>query len=111
MHFHHRLAENVLRELGDPGEYVVDERLVLGEMLPPFLSDFIDFLPALLRSRRRVSQILEHRERRIYCPRTRRIHPAEALLDLLDDLVTVPRLFVEQAENHELELGLIEHPS
>src|ERR1700686_2428382 len=80
-------------------------------MSAPFFGDLVDLLAALFRSRSRVAQILEHRERRINRSRARRVHPTEALLDLLDDLVTVPRLLVEKAENHELQVPLAEHPS
>src|SRR5258706_5226021 len=111
VHFHHRLSENVLREVGDPREDVVDQRLVLGQMRSPVVGDLVDLLAGLLRPRSRVAQILEHRQRRIHRPRTRRIHPAETLLDLLDDLVAVTRLLVEKTKNHELEMPLVEHSS
>src|SRR4029077_12349547 len=109
VHFHHRLSENALREVGDAREDVIDERLVFSEIRAPLVGDLVDLFPALLRPRSRVAQVLEHRQRRIHRSRARRIHPAEALLDLLDDLVAVPRFFVEKAKNHELQVPLVEH--
>jgi len=102
VNFHHRLAENALREISDLREDVVDQRLVLGEVLPAFLGDLVDLLSVLFRHRARVAQILEHRQSRINGSRARRVHPAKPLLDLLDDLVTVSRLLVEKTQNHEL---------
>src|ERR1700694_674633 len=75
----------------------------------PLVRDLVNLLAAFLRPRSRVAQILEHRERRINGPGTRRIHSAEALLDFLDDLVAVARLLIEQAEDHELQVALVEH--
>src|SRR3954470_10841545 len=111
MDLHHRLAENALREFRDPGEDVIDERLILGEMLPPFLRDLIDLLAAFFGQRAGIAQILEHRQSRIDGTRTRRVHPSKTLFDFLDDLVAVARLLIEQPEYHELEMPLIEHPA
>src|SRR5881398_2959934 len=110
VHFHHRLAEDALRELRDLREDVVDQRLVLGEMLSPFFCDLVDLLAAFLWQCPRVAEILEHCQSRIDGTGTRRVHPAKPFLDLLDDLVAVARLLVEQPQNHELEMPLVEHP-
>src|SRR6478609_8490021 len=110
MHFHHRLSEDVLREVGDARKDVIDQRLIIREMRPPLVRDLVDLLPALLGPGASVSQILEHRERRINRSRARRVHPAKTLFDFLDDLVAVARLLVEKTENYELEVPLVEHP-
>src|SRR4029077_15660728 len=80
-------------------------------MRSALVGDLVDLLAALLRPRTRVAKVLEHRQSRIHRARTRRIHPAETLLDLFDDLVAVTRLLVEKTKNHELEMTLIEHSS
>src|SRR6185503_19935856 len=80
------------------------------QVLPAFLGDLVDLLAAFFGQRARIAEILEHRQGRVNGLRTRRIHPPEPLLDLLDDLVTVSRLFIEQTKDHELQVTLVEHP-
>src|SRR5450759_5215219 len=111
MHVHHRLSEYALSEIRDARKDVIDQRLVLSEMRTPFVGDLVNLLATFLGPRSRVTQILEHRQRWVDRSRTWRVHAAEALLDLLDDLVTVARLLVEQAKNHELQVPLVEHSS
>src|SRR5437762_14321961 len=103
MDFHHRLAEDALRKISDLREDVVNERLVFLEMLPSFIGNLVDLFSALFGKCARVTEILEKSESRINRSRTWRVHPSEALFDFLDDLVTVPRLFGEQAKDYELE--------
>src|ERR1019366_10491913 len=57
----------------------------------------------------REAHVLEHREGRVDRARARRVAAAGTLLQFLDDLVAVPRLLVEQAEDHELQPTLLEH--
>ena len=71
MHFHHRLAEKTLRKIGDLREDVVDQRLVLGKMLPAFLGDLVDLLAIFLGHRAGVAKVLEHRQRGIDRPGAR----------------------------------------
>src|SRR5947207_803617 len=78
-------------------------------MCTTFIGDLIDLLAAFLGPCSRVAEVFEHCERRVDRSRARRVHAAEALLDFLDDLVTVPRLLVEQAQNHKLQMALVEH--
>src|SRR2546423_6974543 len=60
MHIHQRLTEEALREIGDLLEDVVDQRLVLGEMLSPFVGNLVDPFAVGFRHRARVPEILEH---------------------------------------------------
>src|SRR3954465_8927871 len=87
VNFHHRLAEDALRELRDLGKDVVDQRLVLRQMLSALFRDLVDLLAAFFGQCASVAEVLEHRQRRINSARAGRVHAAETLLDFLDDLV------------------------
>src|SRR5262249_45151546 len=71
--------------------------------------DGVEFLGTLARGEFRKSHVLKHRQQRIDDAGARRIGAADAMLDLLDQFVAMPRLLGEQRQNHEFEVALIEH--
>jgi hypothetical protein len=105
----HLFTEDRGANLGEPVDDLVDGALVLGEVLPSGVGDRVDLLAAFLDRGAREAHVLEHRERRVDRARARRVAAARALLQLLDDLVTVPRFLVEHAKDHELQAALLEH--
>src|ERR1035437_964826 len=105
----HLFTEDRGADLGEPVDDLVDGALVLGEVLPSGVGDRVDLLAAFLDRGAREAHVLEHRERRVDRTRARRVATAGALLQLLDDLVPVPRFLVEHAKDHELQATLLEH--
>ena len=75
------------------------------------VGDLVDLLAALFGHDAREAEVLEHRQRRVDGAWARRVRPAEATLELLDDLVAVARLLVEQAQDDVLEVALLEQPT
>src|SRR5260221_4558865 len=55
--------------------------------------------------------VLKELQRGVDGARARGVGAAELLLEGLDDLVAVPRLFLEEAQHDEAEGALLEHPS
>src|ERR1035437_386599 len=105
----HLFAEDRGADLGEPVDDLIHGALVLGEMLASGVGYGIDLLAALLDGGARETHLLKQRERRIDGARTGRVASARPFLQLLDDVVAVPRLLVEQAKDHELEASLLEH--
>src|SRR5262249_29538874 len=71
-------------------------------------SNVVDAL-AFLVDRSHVPLILEQLKGRVHGAGRRRVTADEPLLELLDDLVAVPRLVAQHAQNHELDLPRFEH--
>src|SRR5262245_49457133 len=84
---------------------------MLSEICAARVGDLVDLLAALLGRGHRVAQVFEHRERRVNRTRAGGVAPAGALLELLDDVVAMTGLFIEQAQDDELEVALLEHPA
>src|SRR5262249_32713932 len=89
-------------------EDVVDRRTMLGQILPAFVRDLVNFLSTLLRDRPRVAEVLEHGQSWVDSARAGDVRPPESPLQLLDDLVAVARLFLEQPQDDVLEVSLLE---
>ena len=81
---------------------------MLLEVLSTLVRDLVDLPPPFLGHRPGVSKILEHCQGRVDRTRTRRIGSAEAILELLDDLVAVSWLLGQQTKDHVLEIPLLE---
>src|SRR5207244_12654343 len=87
---------------------LIEEIPVLLEVLLAFGSDLVDLLAAGI-DRAHVALILEELEGRVDGAGRWRIAPRHLLFERLHDLVSMPRLFLEEPEDHELDFAGLEH--
>src|SRR5690606_21137630 len=79
------------------------ERLALGR-------EAVALAAGNFRINRRITHVVEPGERRIDDARARAVAAAEALLDRLDQFVTMARAFRDHGEQQQPQLAIIEEP-
>jgi len=81
------------------GEECSQGRAIGIQIRPAFRGDCVQLLCTVAGIDRRMAEFLEQRQRRIDNAWAWAVGAADLIFDLLDDLVTVPRLFGDQVEN------------
>jgi hypothetical protein len=96
----------MLHLAADPAQLRKDrfgERAPLVEMTPTIVGDPIEFLRPFGFDER-IAKLFEISERGVHHPGTGAVEAAGTLLERLDDLVPVTRLFFEKRQDHELQV-------
>src|SRR5260221_10233322 len=92
---------------GDPREQRIDRLTVRRQQRHAGLGNGMQLLAALARTDGYVAQLFEHGQRRIDDARARAIGAGQHLLDRLDDLVAVARLFRDQMQHDETQVAMV----
>src|SRR5207249_3446462 len=87
----------------DRGLMFFEGRLALG-------GDTMQLLAAHLRFDGHIAQFFQQRQGRVDHSRAGAVSAADLLLDGLDNLVAMARLFGDELQDHELQVALIEDP-
>src|SRR5262249_40793705 len=94
--------------LADSLDDLVEDVAVLLEVLLSLRRDVVHLL-AIGIHRADVALVFEELERGVHGAGGGSVVTAHFLFESLDDLVTVPRLLLDESENHELHFTLAEH--